>query len=88
MDSFFFLVKADKKAEEEKRQREEDERLYREEEMRELAARSDSFKNTPLLAILNRSCLFSCYNCIPMNSKAKQPTTKQKGLSRYLHFNF
>jgi hypothetical protein len=36
-----FAVKADKKAEEEKRQREEDERLYREVEIRELSARFD-----------------------------------------------
>ena len=38
--AFCFPVKADKKAEEEKRLREEEERLFREEEMREIASRS------------------------------------------------
>ena len=41
---YLFVVKADKRAEEEKRQREEEERQYREEEMRELAQRFDSSK--------------------------------------------
>ena len=41
---YLLVVKADKRAEEEKRQREEEERQYREEEMRELAQRFDSSK--------------------------------------------
>ena len=39
IQSNLVVVKADKRAEEEKRQREEEERQYREEEMRELAQR-------------------------------------------------
>ena len=39
IQSNLVAVKADKRAEEEKRQREEEERQYREEEMRELAQR-------------------------------------------------
>ena len=35
--TLFFLVKADQKAEEERKQRAEEERLYREEEMRDIA---------------------------------------------------
>ncbi len=52
-----FAVKADKKAEEEKRQREEDERLYREVEIRELSARFDFSTSFRESAISNRHLL-------------------------------